>query len=779
MTNSHKRLHRVTVACALSLLTAMQSFGSPVPTEFSQDSAYETVKFLAGEIGPRTMGSPGELRALAYAVSKFSEYGCQRSYIMPIANADGINTTSGVAIGVLNGRSGRVIVIGGHVDSQGPEVPGANDDGSGAACVIELARVLAQRQNESTIMFCCWGGEEQGLEGSKYFVKNFEGIDSVALMLQIDMADGAGALTMDPDAPLIKAPRWLPQAAFEIFYDQLHGSGLQYLTASETINSALGGASGSDHASFIEKGIPAIDFTSDVNFPIHTPQDNLENFTPSGLKRSGDLIIKLVERFDAGVPSRSTEEYMLFQLGHRLVVVEPWMLWSFIAISIALAVVAWVIVRDRRFDTQPGRRVKWSGMKLLLFTVIIQTFIWSSENIIGLIRGYRFPWANNTDGFLVLGILFGLIGVWVVLQIARSLRLAPDAYPFARLGFILFLLEVMLCGLRGPWLAVYPAAAMLMFALSLLTRRPFLKFTFLACSVAAMVRLIFFEEFRLYERLITQTMFQFFSQTLLHNGAFIVFFVIISLPFACAFAAVYRDSGVDLLWLRKLRTRPGLIVVACAAAGMSIVLLTRPVYDRQWAKNIRVEQQYTVGADSSIITIKGSEYLSGLSVRDGVKDTVLNEHTTFHKVQPSGRSGVSWCAVNAIVFAVDSSKKDSLRTVERRINIHTGIRPLRIGLTYTSPTAFQVQSPYAHGGDTQRLGRETDSRKTFSWYSFPDTDLVVPITFTLKADQKVTEHLEVVYDSLAYPLTVRSALSNTSMRTIVTATDTVSARSRI
>ncbi len=141
---------------------------------FSTANAYAVLRVLAGDIGPRPMGSPAEQRALAFAVERFRACGCDTAYVMPITVAAGVNTASGVAVGVLRGPSGRIIVLGSHIDSSGPDIPGANDNGSGTACVIELARVLAQRPRTSTIMFCCFGGEEEGLRGSEYFVDHFE-----------------------------------------------------------------------------------------------------------------------------------------------------------------------------------------------------------------------------------------------------------------------------------------------------------------------------------------------------------------------------------------------------------------------------------------------------------------------------------------------------------------------------------------------------------------------------------------------------------------------------
>ncbi len=80
-------------------------------------------------------------------------------------------------LGILPGKMGwdHVIIISGHIDSRVSDVmnstsdaPGANDDGSGSALVLEAARVMAaQPQREATIVFAILSGEEQGLWGGK------------------------------------------------------------------------------------------------------------------------------------------------------------------------------------------------------------------------------------------------------------------------------------------------------------------------------------------------------------------------------------------------------------------------------------------------------------------------------------------------------------------------------------------------------------------------------------------------------------------------------------
>ena len=79
-------------------------------------------------------------------------------------------------IGIKRGKSDpkRVIVISGHLDSRVSDVmnnhsdaPGADDDGSGVAAVLEAARLLSKQNNDATVVFAVLSGEEQGLYGGK------------------------------------------------------------------------------------------------------------------------------------------------------------------------------------------------------------------------------------------------------------------------------------------------------------------------------------------------------------------------------------------------------------------------------------------------------------------------------------------------------------------------------------------------------------------------------------------------------------------------------------
>ncbi|MGB7070554.1 MAG: M28 family metallopeptidase [Pyrinomonadaceae bacterium] len=125
----------------------------------------------------------------------------KQTFIQPKANRVPEPTSVANVTATLKGTTdpGRVYVVSGHYDSMctSPidtkcDAPGANDDASGTAAVIELARVMSTRKFDATLVFMTVAGEEQGLLGSTYFAEqakqrsmNIEG------MLTNDIIGGA------------------------------------------------------------------------------------------------------------------------------------------------------------------------------------------------------------------------------------------------------------------------------------------------------------------------------------------------------------------------------------------------------------------------------------------------------------------------------------------------------------------------------------------------------------------------------------------------------------
>ena len=119
-------------------------------------------------IGASLKWSEAELRALGLEVVTPSEMMTGKRVPTPVKITDVIAIQRGTE------RPNDVVIITGHIDSRVPDVmnatadaPGANDDGSGTAAVMEAARVLSKSKFPGTIVYAVLMGEEQGLFGGK------------------------------------------------------------------------------------------------------------------------------------------------------------------------------------------------------------------------------------------------------------------------------------------------------------------------------------------------------------------------------------------------------------------------------------------------------------------------------------------------------------------------------------------------------------------------------------------------------------------------------------
>ncbi len=160
-------------------------------SEVSSDSLESYVRTLAAFTSRHTLNTDqanGMPAAQRFVLNKFNEFAKVSGGRMTaeIENftipADGRRITqdspAANVIATLKGTNpadDRIFIISGHMDSRNKDVmdangiaPGANDDGSGTAAVIELARILAKKEFSATILFVAFTGEEEGLKGATY-----------------------------------------------------------------------------------------------------------------------------------------------------------------------------------------------------------------------------------------------------------------------------------------------------------------------------------------------------------------------------------------------------------------------------------------------------------------------------------------------------------------------------------------------------------------------------------------------------------------------------------
>lgn len=100
----------------------------------------------------------------------------------------GIATTYNVFAESVDGDPNNVVMAGAHLDSVNAG-PGINDNGSGSAALIEVAKQMAKVKSRNKVRFAWWGAEESGLVGSTYYVNNLSAEERarITLYLNFDM----------------------------------------------------------------------------------------------------------------------------------------------------------------------------------------------------------------------------------------------------------------------------------------------------------------------------------------------------------------------------------------------------------------------------------------------------------------------------------------------------------------------------------------------------------------------------------------------------------------
>ena len=174
---------------------------------------------------------------------------------------------------------GRVVVLGAHFDTVA-DTQGANDNGSGTATLLTVAREVSAKSYPFTLRFIAFGAEEVGLFGSRFHVDSLstDEREDIVAMLNFD-ALGTGDVT----------------GVFGSF--DLTGRVVDYGRANgiEVERRFDLGSGSSDHAPFAAAGIPAIFFLADDFSRINSPRDTIEFVQPELMGTSAALAIGLLD----------------------------------------------------------------------------------------------------------------------------------------------------------------------------------------------------------------------------------------------------------------------------------------------------------------------------------------------------------------------------------------------------------------------------------------------------------------------------------------------------
>ena len=202
-------------------------------------------------------------------------------------------------VAVIPGVSKDRLVIGGHYDTKRFRefrFVGANDGGSSAAFLIEIARVLKARRNALTVELLFLDGEEAVLEwegndhtyGSRHYVADARRTGSLATLKAFILVDMIGDRDLQIKRDL-NSTAWLTDV---IWKTAQQAQLTRYFRQEST-------QIDDDHLPFVEAGVPAVDLI-DLEYPAwHTPGDTLDAISARSLQIVGDVLLAALPQIEA------------------------------------------------------------------------------------------------------------------------------------------------------------------------------------------------------------------------------------------------------------------------------------------------------------------------------------------------------------------------------------------------------------------------------------------------------------------------------------------------
>jgi len=639
------------------------------------DAAFRHVLALARSIGPRKTGTEGDRQAADYVRARLEEAGLAASFQeAPVAPyKDGERSLgSRNVIGRLQGSTPETIVVAAHHDSASDSVPGANDDASGVAVLIEAARLVAQRPHRLTYLFVSFCAEEEGLLGSRLFVEQ-EDLSSVKAMIALELV-GRGELLVAPvpRPPSLWAQKLLLRAARETRVRGIASRPLWTL-APRFLDLPFS----SDHEPFLERKIPA--FLLLGTYPAwtyHTVEDSVSGVRAKSLDRAVRVLDRILQDLDRG-PLDATDDphYLPVQVFGR----------GFLVPSVALLSVAWtallgcVLLALWRIRLIARAHAIGEAMRVLIVTsattAIGLSGLFLSERLMELVHGVRYPWMAHHGMHVAQAIAWCLVTGWIALNLFRRIKPTVEPGPYLASAFLIPAACVA-AALHFGW--PEPAAIMGVPVLAFLAS-PWLKNTGrkLALGLAAaapLTLLLSLEDYR----------------TLIDLGG-----VSLSLPllFAIAFAlalplvlyvahvASFQDCLHSRFWWWLSGLRVGVAVLALALVLTAANSILAP-YDDRHRQVVRVQQRLDLRTEKAVATIRSRDYLDGVRI-DGAPGRVLPPGETSERIPlafPAGR----------VSFDAEVSQGEGAEERIVTTRLKAPIPTDRISYVFTSGTGFRV-----------------------------------------------------------------------------------------
>lgn len=251
------------------------------------------------EIGPRPAGSAAINRTRDYIVAQLKAAGIDAKPQAFIAATPLGEMSMANIIATIPGRRPERILFASHFDTKlfkDIRFVGANDGASSTAALLELGRVLKDRQNEFTVELLFLDGEEAVIEwqgtdhtyGSRHYVQAAQqsgDLGQIKALILLDMI-GDRDLVIRRDA---NSTPWL----VDIVWAAAARLGHRAIFSNELTSID------DDHIPFLRAGIPAIDIIDLDNPTWHTAKDTLEYVSEKSLQVVGDVVLAALPDIEA------------------------------------------------------------------------------------------------------------------------------------------------------------------------------------------------------------------------------------------------------------------------------------------------------------------------------------------------------------------------------------------------------------------------------------------------------------------------------------------------
>jgi hypothetical protein len=310
-----KKHSKYILIAAFSGLAAFGCNQAPTDESLLENLKADVIFLAADELGGRAIGTEGEQKAADYLAEEFKKAGLEpkgtEGFFQPftvskptnpheeaVIGTDGAGVTGRNVIGFIDNQSDKTIVIGAHFDHLGMGGQGslhrgdsaihngADDNASGTAALVALAKIFKHEKHNANFLFIAFSGEENGLWGSNYFVKNptIE-LKSMNYMINMDMVGRMNEEKTLAINGIGTSPSFVSSIAVA------NTDSLKLVTSES-------GVGPSDHTSFYLQDMPVLHFFTGQHEDYHRPTDDSDLINYEGLLLVVKYIDRLVDQLD-------------------------------------------------------------------------------------------------------------------------------------------------------------------------------------------------------------------------------------------------------------------------------------------------------------------------------------------------------------------------------------------------------------------------------------------------------------------------------------------------